>query len=126
MKDHPQHTTEILGGMWGLNKRIDENQAKEIIKLILDKNDAIKYNKNSQKGLDQNFLTDKVYHLIKDKSITHDSYLCKKYKHSEPFPTRRIDGLFVGINDKYGKLEGPNYECPIECRPNNHLTWINC
>ena len=126
MKDHPQHTTEILAGMWGLNKKIDEIQAKEMIKLILDKNEAIKYNKNSQKGLDQSFLTDKVYHLLKNKSIIHDSFLCKKYKDSEPFPSQRIDGLFVGANYKYGKLEGSKYECPIECRPKNNLNWIYC
>ena len=36
--------------------------------------EAVKYNKNSQKGLDQYFLSDKVYGLVRNKSIIHDSY----------------------------------------------------
>ena len=112
--------------MWGLNIKVDPKQAKEIMKRIVDKKEAFKDKNNNKKSYDQSFLSRKVYPLIRSKSIIHDSYLCLRYKDSEPFPTERFEGLFIGGNDNSVKLIGTKYECPIDCRPKSNLSWINC
>jgi len=81
MRDHPFHTTEILGGMWGIKK----NVLPQMQKLICD------YTKGDFWQVDQNFLKEKVYPLIKDTTYVHDPFFEKK-----PFPTQRPPGMFVG------------------------------
>lgn len=85
MRDHPYHRTEILGGMWGCRHGI----LKNIKKLIED------YNKGDFWQVDQNFLREKIYPLVVNQSIIHDSYL-KYNTESKKFPTERINKEFVG------------------------------
>jgi hypothetical protein len=85
MRDHPYHKTEILGGMWGCRNGI----LKNIKKLIDD------YNKGDFWQVDQNFLREKIYPLVVNQSIIHDSYL-KYNTDSKKFPTERINKEFVG------------------------------
>ena len=81
MRDHPWHAAPILGGMWGCKK----GTLTEMSSLI----DSI------QKGdfwqVDQIFLKDYIYPLIKDDSFVHDEFFEKK-----PFPTERNNLEFVG------------------------------
>jgi|TARA_R110001583_G_scaffold59311_2_gene176496 hypothetical protein len=81
MRDHPWHAAPILGGMWGCKK----GTLTEMSSLI----DSI------QKGdfwqVDQIFLRDYIYPLIKDDSFVHDEFFEKK-----PFPTERNNLEFVG------------------------------
>tara|TARA_R110000824_G_scaffold294113_1_gene482434 strand:- start:24350 stop:24994 length:645 start_codon:yes stop_codon:yes gene_type:complete len=81
MRDHPYHTTQILGGMWGTKKSIIHNM-KELID---------DYVKGDFWQVDQNFLREKVYPLIKDDYLSHDEYFEKN-----SFPTIRKPGLFIG------------------------------
>lgn len=81
MRDHPQHGTEILGGMWGVRGNILAN-LKELIG---------RYNKGDFWQVDQNFLREMVFPLIKNDCCVHDEYFQKS-----PFPTKRTPGLFVG------------------------------
>ena len=127
--DHPQHRIEILGGMWGFYNLRDRNLSNFIFSLFANPKIAETYNKNytNPKGFDQYFLKDKVYKLIKFKSIIHDSYHCNKSGFlGTPFPTRRIGDYFVG--SKYDNYNSNRtfFECPVNCRPENNKNWTTC
>tara|TARA_Y100000592_G_scaffold14675_3_gene21213 strand:- start:13385 stop:14011 length:627 start_codon:yes stop_codon:yes gene_type:complete len=77
MRDHPYHATEILGGMWGVR-----NGLLSGIKDMIANYDLGEYDNKYQ--VDQNFLREIVYPLVKDHSIVHDEYFERK-----PFPTPR-------------------------------------
>ena len=67
-----------------------------------------------------------VWPWSKEISIAHDSYNCKSYPYTKGFPTQRKNEInnFVGsvvLNER--KLKE---ECPIECRPKEHLNWTYC
>jgi hypothetical protein len=81
MRDHPYHTTEILGGMWGSKKGVVSN-----IKNLIDT-----YVKGNFWQVDQNFLKEKIYPQIKNNCLVHDEFFEKK-----PFPSKRPKNLFVG------------------------------
>ncbi|CAF1613641.1 unnamed protein product, partial [Didymodactylos carnosus] len=66
MRDHPQHDTAILGGLWGIKKF-----------------EIPCYNR---KG-DQQFLEKYIWPLIRTNSLQHDSFLCRRFPTAEPFPT---------------------------------------
>lgn len=124
--DHPQHGTNILGGMWGFKSSDDRKLANDIITKIKNKNISEKYNFNSRKGLDQHFLRNEIYALIKGKSIIHDSYLCTRFKDSEPFPSKRKGNCFVGRVGPCNESDNSFFKCPLECRLNNHSDWLKC
>ena len=81
MRDHPYHATEILGGMWGSRKGVVPNM-KEMIG---------EYIKGDFWQVDQNFLREKIYPLVKSSYCVHDEFFEKK-----PFPEAREPGYFVG------------------------------
>jgi hypothetical protein len=81
MRDHPYHTTEILGGMWGSKKGVLSN-----IKNLIDA-----YVKGNFWQVDQNFLKEQIYPQIKNNCLVHDEFFEKK-----PFPSKRQKNLFVG------------------------------
>jgi hypothetical protein len=85
MRDHPYHTTEILGGMWGCRNGILNDIESEIIK----------YNKGNFWQVDQNFLKEKIYPKILKNSLTHDSFF-KIEVNTKPFPSERVNKEFVG------------------------------
>jgi protein O-GlcNAc transferase len=81
MRDHPAHGTEILGGMWGSKKGVIKNMKQMIDEFI----------KGNFWQVDQNFLREKIYPIVKNNCLVHDEYFEKK-----PFPNPRIDKKFVG------------------------------
>jgi len=87
MRDHPYHTTEILGGMWGSKKGVTPNIKKQIESYI----------KGDFWQVDQNFLRDIIYPIVKNNSLVHDEFFDKK-----PFPSKNEPKRFVGqaFNDK--------------------------
>ena len=60
-----------------------------------------------------------------DDSVQHDSYHCFKFPGSRPFPTKRESGYdnFVGSNRAFKSV---SKECPMQCRPRQHLDWHMC
>ena len=102
--------------MWGFKSYQNRDLAEKIYNSIINSND---YKRSDAKGYDQVFLRDKVYPLIRKKSVIHDSYLCNNYKDSEGFPSQRKGNCFVGQVGECNKT-GTYYECPIECRPKLH------
>jgi hypothetical protein len=87
MRDHPYHTTEILGGMWGSKKGVTPNIKKQIESYI----------KGDFWQVDQNFLRDIIYPIVKNNSLVHDEFFDKK-----PFPSKNEPKRFVSqaFNDK--------------------------
>jgi hypothetical protein len=81
MRDHPFHRIEILGGMWGVRGNI----LSEMTPLIGN------YIKGNFWQVDQNFLKQLIYPIVKDKSFVHDEFFEMK-----PFPSDRKGKEFVG------------------------------
>jgi hypothetical protein len=66
MRDHPHHNVPILGGMWGARNGI----LREIN--ISDK--INQWTKFDSKGVDQDFLDQVIYPLVRDRSLVHDDW----------------------------------------------------
>jgi hypothetical protein len=98
MRDHPYHQTEILGGMWGCRNGVLKN-IKELI---------TNYKKGNFWQVDQNFLRELIYPIIKEKSFVHDSYL--NYEaFRKPFPSVRKNKEFVGDVFDENDVRHPEY-----------------
>ena len=85
MRDHPYHATEILGGMWGARS--------ELSTLMQPVNSELSYSHN--KGQDQFFLRDKIYPLVAEDALIHDSFFNHESE-ARPFPKGRISNEYVG------------------------------
>ena len=81
MRDHPYHAIPILGGMWGARNGI----LKGIKDVIHD------YSKGNHWQVDQEFLKDAIYPIVKDRAYVHDPFFENK-----PFPFPRNEKHFVG------------------------------
>jgi hypothetical protein len=97
MRDHPYHATEIMGGMWG-----SRNGVLKGIKDMIASYDKGNYDNKYQ--VDQNFLREVVYPLVKNNSLVHDEFFDKI-----PFPKSaklRTNEYFVGqVYDENDKPE---------------------
>ncbi|NLR56942.1 hypothetical protein HGH93_02440 [Chitinophaga polysaccharea] len=82
MRDHSQHHSLIMGGMWGCR-----NMAG--IKELIDE-----YPYKSVKGTDQLFLSQVIYPQVKEHAVIHDSY--NHFWDGRDFPSPRINDDFVG------------------------------
>tara|TARA_Y100000034_G_scaffold133247_1_gene198221 strand:- start:162 stop:842 length:681 start_codon:yes stop_codon:yes gene_type:complete len=91
MRDNAQHTTPILGGMWGVRG----DKLKDIASYIKDFHRSKNYWQ-----MDQEFLRDIVYPLVREDSVVHDEFFEKN-----PFPYPRDEKHFVGqAYDGNGKI----------------------
>ena len=124
MRDHPQHNSAIMGGLWCFRCGVNRSLAKDILKIVLfnvkRRNNGIEV----ARWDDQNILNWLVWPLIKSDTLHHDSYLCKNYPGSSPFPEKRSSKNCVGCYRNYNStiIE----KCPTECRPINHKDWDYC
>ena len=129
MRDHPQHVTPMLGGMWGFRPSLSPQISSQIHNLIHNKALIQRYTRRA----DQGFLRAHVWPLAKSSAIVHDSFLCSQGYgiRSKPFPTQRRSAnetnCFVGcVRPCCGKGKMPFGECPKACRPKDHPEWIYC
>jgi hypothetical protein len=100
MRDHPLHTTEILGGMWGCRNGILKG-----IKKTIDE-----YTKGDFWQVDQNFLKEKIYPMVINDSFIHDSFLSYN-DNKKPFPSERMEQEFVGdVFDQYDQRHPEFYK----------------
>ncbi|KAK3875033.1 hypothetical protein Pcinc_020067 [Petrolisthes cinctipes] len=118
MSDHNGHRKAVMGGMWGGCNSWQPNKTREIrTNLYLSKKNY---------GGDQKALSKNLYHWAKTNMTYHVAYYCQRFKDSLPFPTRRVNGTFVGS----AKYRYPHTflqkVCPWECRPKFHKDWILC
>jgi len=124
MRDHLLHKIPILGGMWCFRNYKDRKLGQQILKLLLEEADLRPYGRESRKDNDQSILRTVMWPMIKHDVVQHDSFACESYPGSEPFPTKRIKGGFVGcVRDCE---EGEPLVCPKACRPKEHEDWIYC
>lgn len=85
MRDHPNHRTPMLGGMWGASHKIKEFDY--IWKFESRYGNAI--------GEDQRFLRDNLYPLAKRDALIHDSFF-RFEKTSCAFQLPRVNFEYVG------------------------------
>lgn len=98
MRDHPYHGIEILGGMWGVKKNVIP-QMKDLIKNFV---------KGDFWQVDQNFLKQIIYPIVKENSFIHDEY--HNYEQNKKkFPLDRIDNEFVGDVFDHNDIRHPEY-----------------
>ena len=98
MRDHPHHNTVILVGMWGCRNSILKN-----IRNTIDE-----YVKGNFWQVDQNFLREKIYPIVKNNLFIHDSYLNYE-KEKNNFPKERIKNEFVGDVFDENNIRHPEY-----------------
>lgn len=111
-----------------MHTSMDRHLASRIFRLLMNVGLCRRFNAGgrSQKMFDQYFLAQHVYGLVFRNAVIHDSYHCKKYANSKPFPTQRI------IMDHVGSVKSELNEtkniraCPKVCRPPDHQDWTFC
>ena len=89
MRDHPYHGARILGGMWGVRNGL----LKNIGDLINSYFQSIRNGNYWQ--VDQVFLTQYVYPMVKDISCVHDEFFNFEPQRKK-FPMDRVDGDHIG------------------------------
>lgn len=127
MRDHPFHADLILAGMWGF--RPSNNRA--LAHRIYMKLQNASLIGNYEGKADQLFLANEVWPLVKNDSIIHASFHCKRFQdNSQPFPTKRPSilgqNIFVGCVKPCNQSQFVFDSCPFACRPQNHKDWIYC
>ena len=128
-KDHPTHFSLILGGMFSIRNTVNRDLSSKIFELVTDRELAQIFNKgqSNEKMQDQNFLEKHVFELVRNSSVIHDSYLCEVFAYTRPWPTKRRGNCFVGkvgVCNETG-LSGMK-DCPVKCRPLDHIGWLKC
>lgn len=101
IRDNEMHDAYMMGGLWGMKKTAGIS--------IRDKYDEFKKRPIEYGiGLDQNFLTDKIYPPVIDNLLAHYSFDNCFYEreHAVKFP-------FQWVNETYcGRVEGETWDLP--------------
>ena len=127
MRDHPDQGIPMLGSMWGWKKN-KNGYSRKLWRTTWKKalKDELLWASRKKWGPDQSFLRKYVWRWAKKDTLSHDSYHCKKFSNTKPFPTRRKSDL----NNFVGAVATDNYtlevECPEKCRPKENKNWIFC
>jgi hypothetical protein len=106
MRDHPYHTVPILGGMWGCrNGLMSKIGLSNLINnwLINNKKESYSF------GIDQDFLKEVVYNLVKDNSIEHSDFNINFGGVIRPFTSERNDYEFIGDVFDENDMRHPEY-----------------
>jgi hypothetical protein len=101
MRDHPYHTTPILGGMWGCRNGLMRKIG--IIKMIES------WNQFQRKGIDQDFLGRCVYPLIINNCMEHSEFNLNFGGEVRPFQEKRNNYEFVGDVFDENDVRHPDY-----------------
>ncbi len=86
MRDHPDHTTMILGGTWGCRGGVLPDMPRLMRR----------WRHRGQKGDDQAFLRARVYPLIEHDVIVHSDLIAYEGERPRRFPGERSGLEFVG------------------------------
>lgn len=105
MRDHPYHGVPILGGMWGCRNGI---MRKISLSTLIDKWCENKRTSYSF-GIDQDFLREVVYDLVRDYSMEHSEFGLRYGGEIRPFPTERTNYDFVGNVFDENEERHPDY-----------------
>jgi hypothetical protein len=88
MRDHPYHTVQILGGMWGCRNGLMRKIG--LVKMIES------WNQFQRKGVDQDFLGRCVYPLVVNNAMEHSEFNLNFGGEIRPFPTIRVNYEYIG------------------------------
>ena len=86
MRDNIAHATQILGGMWGVR----DGFLKNIHNMIEE------YSKGNFWQVDQNFLREKIYPIVKDNCYVHSELVKMMGENSFSFSDERDPQHFIG------------------------------
>ncbi len=69
-----------------------------------------------------------VWPWAKKSSVCHDSYHCRAFARTRPFPTRREEGAENNfVASVFNNRPVLDRECPEKCRPRDHREeWTRC
>lgn len=124
MRDHRQHEVGMMAGMWCWNNRINRTLGRFYFERLIEK--AKTYKRRTDQPLLNKVIWDHISkdHLY-DMVLQHDSYNCKFYKNSKPFPTKRVkDNEFIGC--PVHECDQVLKPCPEMCRPSYGKFWKYC
>jgi len=124
MRDNPYHNEFMMAGLWGAKtSKINNSMKSYFKKSILSYGTDIIF----KRGHDQTFLRTFVYPTIKYDLVSHDSYFCRRFIDSVPFPMKRNNNSdYVGNYIFRPNAIHISRECPIECRPSYGKNWKFC
>ena len=98
IRDHREHSTPILAGLWGLRKGVLTRPLREMVaewSPVHAGSGAV--DDPTGFGIDQNFLKLVLYPLITGQSLVTYSFNCLyPGEHAEPFPFEWTDELYCG------------------------------
>lgn len=103
MRDHPEHSTPIMGGMWGAKKGA----------LFHLRGQIEEYTRGDFWQVDQNFLREIIWPANYHKVLAHDDWKRFPQAETKPFPTPRLTDDFIG------SILGPNGE---RLHPEHHAS----
>lgn len=128
MRDHPAHSIEILGSGWGARLGPDSSMVRRLFKQSFHQasHDPMFWADRKAYGPDQGFLKRYIWPWAKWSSLSHDSYSCKQFPRTSPFPTRRKEGENNFVAAVVEAKDILRQECPVGCRPPDHQEWIRC
>ena len=94
MRDHPAHSIEILGSGWGARLGPSGSMVRKLFRESFHEasHDPMFWADRKAYGPDQGFLKRYIWPWGKWSSLSHDSFSCKQFPRTSPFPTRRKDG----------------------------------
>jgi len=124
MRDHPAHGAVMMGGMWAAKVYSIRNRFKKSFTELFK--NGLAYIDRFKGGWDQVALQRYIWPWAKKLTYVHDSYTCKKFSYTRPFPTQRKAGIgnYVGsVLSLNASIKSP---CPEKCRPKDHKDWIYC
>jgi hypothetical protein len=105
MRDHPYHSVPILGGMWGCRNGI----MRKIDLSSLIKSWCSNRRQSYAYGIDQDFLKEIVYPMIKNQSFEHSEFNLNFGVETRPFSTIRNNYEFVGDVFDQNDVRHPDY-----------------
>ena len=128
MRDHPAHSIEILGSGWGTRLGPSGSMVRKLFRESFHEasHDPMFWADRKAYGPDQGFLKRYIWPWGKWSALSHDSYSCKQFPRTSPFPTRRKEGENNFIAAVVEAKDVLRQECPVGCRPPHHQDWLRC
>lgn len=106
MRDHPYHTTPILGGMWGSRNGY---MSRIGLRKMIEDWVAVRKNDPGSFGIDQDFLAAKIYPIVAKDSMEHSEFGIFFGYQTRPFPLSRTNYEFVGDTYDENEERHPEY-----------------
>ena len=128
MRDHPAHSIEVLGSGWGLSLGAENSTVRRIVADSFKQasRDPLFWADRGSYGPDQGFLKRYFWPWGKWSAMSHDSYTCKRFPRTSPFPTRRLLTENNFVASVFEAKDVLRQQCPESCRPKEHKDWTLC